>query len=584
MHEQTPSYLNEILLFLMLAGILIPLLQRFRLNPILGFLAAGVLFGPYGIGRWASEFPWLVNLTITHAEGVSSLAELGVMFLMFRVGLELSMKRLWQLRRWVFGAGLAQVGSSALVIAFIAHQFENRIDVSLLLGCMLALSSTAVAMQWMSAQRMAGSRLGQAALSMLMFQDLAVVPILIWIGMAGRGANNDALLPLVGLTIAKSAAVIVLIYLIGGRLLQPLFRYLVARHRPDIFMALTLLSLIGIAAITNAAGLSTALGAFLAGLLLAETEFRHEVEVTVEPFRELLMGMFFLSVGMKIDIQAIMESPLWLPLSVLGLFAIKGTIVALLLRIGRFNWRHALEGGILLGQGSEFAFVALGYALNAGLLAASSAQFMMLVVALGMFTTPPLARLGALANERWEKRRRDPVPDASMTEPEDAASSVVIAGFGRVGQLLGHMLFTQGVSYVALENDARLVAGLRRRGLPVYFGDAEQVALLEKVRIAQAAAIVVAMDNPASALHAVRAMHHRYPDIPLFARAKDEKHALMLRQAGAAVVIPETLETGLQLSAMVLNALNIDDSVVTQALEQERERRIALMQDNTPQE
>ncbi|HTH44751.1 MAG TPA: cation:proton antiporter [Oxalicibacterium sp.] len=580
MHEQTPSYLNEILLFLMLAGILIPLLQRFRLNPILGFLTAGVFFGPFGIGRWASEFPWLVNLSITHAEGVSSLAELGVLFLMFRIGLELSLKRLWQLRRWVFGAGLAQVVLSAVVIALLAHRFENSIELSLLLGFMLSLSSTAVAMQWMSSRGMAGSRLGQAALSMLMFQDLAVVPILIWIGMAGRG-DSEALLPLVGFTIGKSVAVILLIYLVGGRLLQPLFRYLVARHRPDIFMALTLLSLIGIAAITNAAGLSTALGAFLAGLLLAETEFRHEVEVTIEPFRELLMGMFFLSVGMKIDIRAIAESPLWLPLSVLGLFAIKGTIIALLLRIGRFHWGRALEGGVLLGQGSEFAFVALGYALGAGLLQPSAAQFMMLVVALGMFATPPFARLAGLLGDAWEKRSQAPARAPDVPEQALAQPRVLIAGFGRVGQLLGQVLSAQGVEYVALENDARLVAGLRARGFPVHFGNAEKVALLEKMQIGQAAAIVVTMDNPAAALQAVRAMHHRYPDMPLFARARDEKHAVMLKQAGAAVVMPETLEAGLQLSATVLATLDVDDAVVAEAIQQERERRIALM-DNAP--
>ncbi|HWT70991.1 MAG TPA: cation:proton antiporter [Oxalicibacterium sp.] len=581
MHEQTPSYLNEILLFLMLAGILIPLLQRFRLNPILGFLTAGVLFGPYGIGRWASEFPWLINLTITHEEGVSSLAELGVLFLMFRIGLELSMKRLWQLRAWVFGAGLAQVVLSALVIALLAHRFENSIEVSLLLGFMLALSSTAVAMQWMASRGMAGSRLGQAALSMLMFQDLAVVPILIWIGMAGR-SSDVALLPLVGLTIAKSAAVILLIYLVGGRVLQPLFRYLLARHRPDIFMALTLLSLIGIAAITNEAGLSTALGAFLAGLLLAETEFRHEVEVTVEPFRELLMGMFFLSVGMRIDLRAIAESPLWIPLSVLGLFAIKGAIIALLLRIGRFNWGRALEGGVLLGQGSEFAFVALGYALSARLLQPAAAQFMMLVVALGMFATPPLARLGSLFGDSWEKRHRGAAAESGVAENEIAHPRIVIAGFGRVGQLLGQVLAAQGVAYVALENDARLVARLRAQGFPVYFGDAEKIALLEKMEITQAAVIVVTMDNPASALQAVRAMHRHYPELPLFARARDEKHAAMLKHAGAMVVMPETLEAGLQLSAAVLTTLNIDDAVVAEAVQHERERRIALMQDNAP--
>jgi monovalent cation:H+ antiporter-2, CPA2 family len=347
--EQALPYLKEILLFLALAGILIPLLQRFRINPILGFLAAGATLGPFGIGLWSREFPWLNYLTVRHVEGVSSLAELGILFLMFMIGLELSVERLWQLRRWVFGAGMAQVCVSAAVIALVAHFFENRTEVSLLLGFMLALSSTAVVMQLMSEQGSAGSKLGQAGFSILMFQDLAVVPILIWIGMASNG-DDQALLPLVGITILKSVAAIFLIYLVGGRVLRPLFRYMVAKHRPDIFMALTLLSLIGIAATTNAAGLSTALGAFLAGLLLAETEFKHEVEVTIEPFRGLLMGVFFMSIGMQIDVREVAQSPVWIPLSVAGLFIIKGIVTSALLRVGGFNWGRSVEGGLLLGQ------------------------------------------------------------------------------------------------------------------------------------------------------------------------------------------------------------------------------------------
>lgn len=581
MQEPTLPYLKEILLFLALAGILVPLLQRLRVNQILGFLAAGALLGPFGIRLWSRAFPWLDYLTVRHAEGVSSLAELGVLFLMFMIGLELSVERLWELRRWVFGVGLAQVCISALAIALVVHYFENRIEVALLIGFMLALSSTAVVMQLLSEEGSTGSRLGQAGFSILMFQDLAVVPILIWIGMAG-GGDHQSLLPLVGITIAKSVAAILLIYLLGGRVLRPLFRYMVAKHRPDIFMALTLLSVIGIATLTNEAGLSTALGAFLAGLLLAETEFKHEVEVTIEPFRGLLMGVFFLSVGMQIDVREIAQSPIWIPLSVLGLFAIKGVVIGTLLRIGGFNWGRAMQGGLMLGQGGEFAFIAVGYALTAKLLEPKAGQFIMLVVGLSMFATPFVARLANALGELWEKRFRKEVAEITLRETEPLNGHVVLAGFGRVGQLLAHVLSEQNIQYVALENDARLVARLHAQGVPIYFGDADKGELLEKLQAGRAAAIVLTMDNANAILHAVRAIRRHYPDVPLFARSRDEKHALALKQAGATLVIPETLEVGLQLSATVLNTLQMNETRVATAIQAERERRIELMQDNAP--
>lgn len=581
MQEQALPYLKEILLFLGLAGILIPLLQRFRINPILGFLAAGTVLGPFGIGLWAREFPWLTYLTVRHAEGVASLAELGVMFLMFMIGLELSVGRLWQLRRWVFGAGMAQVCISAAVIALIAHFFENRTEVSLLIGFMLALSSTAVVMQLMSEQGSAGSKLGQAGFSILMFQDLAVVPILIWIGMAGHG-EGQALLPLVGITILKSVGAILLIYLVGGRVLRPLFRYMVAKHRPDIFMALTLLSLIGIAATTNAAGLSTALGAFLAGLLLAETEFKHEVEVTVEPFRGLLMGVFFMSIGMQIDVREVAQSPVWIPLSVAGLFIIKTVVTGALLRIGNFNWGRSVEGGLLLGQGGEFAFIAVGYALTAKLLEPQTGQFIMLVVGLSMFATPVIAKFAHALGETWEQRVGKHVADSGLQEAKPMSGHIVIAGFGRVGQLLAHILDEKNIRYVALENDTHLVTTLHAQGVPIYFGDADKQALLEKLQAGRAAAIVLTMDNSASVLHAVRAIRRNYPDVPLFARCKDEQHALALTQAGATLVIPEILEVGLQLSSTVLDILQVNQREIAETIQAERERRTVLMQDNTP--
>ena len=300
MHEQHPfPFLREILLFLTLAGILVPLLQRLRINPVLGFLAAGALAGPFGLGLLARQFPWLGWLTFPAGEGVNALGELGVLFLMFMIGLELSTARLWAMRGWVFGIGGAQVVLSAIGLGVALHLAGQNWTSAAILGLVLSLSSTAVVMQLLSEQHNTGSKLGQAAFAVLMLQDLAVVPLLIVIGALGKGsgdANGTAMLVLG--TVAKAGGAILLIYLVGRRVVHPLFRTFARQHQPDVFMALILLCTFGIASLSAAAGLSMALGALIAGLLLAETEFRHEVELMVEPFKGLLMGLFFMTVGM----------------------------------------------------------------------------------------------------------------------------------------------------------------------------------------------------------------------------------------------------------------------------------------------
>lgn len=571
-------FLRETLLFLALAGILIPLLQRWRVNQILGFLAVGVLVGPFGLGLWAAAVPWLAYLTFPRLEGVAALAELGVLFLMFMIGLELSAARLWALRRWVFGAGTAQVCISALALGGIAYLFGNRIETAVVLGLVLALSSTAVAMQLMTEQRTLGTPLGQSVFSILMMQDLFVVPLLILVGILAKG-QTDGLFALAALTLLKSAGVIMLIYLLGRRVIRPLFSAFARQGRPDVFMALTLLSTLGIAGLTALAGLSMALGAFLAGLLLAETEFKHEVEVTIEPFKGLLMGLFFMSVGLGIDLREIAQAPLWLPLSLLGLFAIKSLVLAVLLKIGGFQWGRALEGGLLLGQGGEFAFIVVGYAMATRLIAPALGQFVMLLVGLSLFATPLAAKAGRLFGDWWEAHYRQPVSDLGNNLPEPSAGLVIIAGFGRVGQLLGQILDTQGIRFIALENNARLVAELHPQGVPVYFGDAARAELLRKVHADQAAAIVLTMDHPASALHAIKAIRREYPQLPVFARSRDENHARMLKKAGATIVIPETLESGLQLSAVVLQTLGIAEGAAALVIQNERERRISALQE-----
>jgi CPA2 family monovalent cation:H+ antiporter-2 len=567
-HQALP-FLRETLLFLSLAGILIPLLQRLRVNQVLGFLAAGTLIGPFGLGLWADQVPGLEYFTFMRVEDIVPFAELGVLFLMFMIGLELSTERLWALRRWVFGAGTVQIALCTAVIGMLAWAFGNRLDAALVLGLVLSLSSTAVVMQLLNEQRALSSPLGQAVFSILMLHGVLA---------KGGGADWLSLVALAGSSLAKSAGAIVLIYLLGRRLIRPVFRSLVRQHQPDVFMALTLLSSLGIAGMTAAAGLSMALGAFLAGLLLAETEFRHEVEVTIEPFKGLFMGLFFMSVGMQIDVREIARYPILLPLSVAGLFLIKGAVIAAVLRAGRFQWGRAIEGGLMLGQGGEFAFIVVGYAVSGKLLAPAVGQFMMLVVSLSLFVTPMAARAGRVIGHWWEQRVDQNRDRLGETVPEQAQGHVIIAGFGRVGQLLAQILTEQGVRYIALENDARVAAQQSMKGLPVYFGNAARTELLNKVHADRASAIVLTMDHPASALHAVKAIRRAYPLMPLFARSRDEKHAIALKEAGASLVIPETLETGLQLSAFVLQTLGMPEGAAARIVQLERDRRIAALQ------
>jgi CPA2 family monovalent cation:H+ antiporter-2 len=563
-------FFREIILFLILAGILIPTLQRLRINQVLGFLAVGTLAGPFGLGLHASDFPWLAWLTFPSGPGISMLAEIGVLFLMFMIGLELSAPRLWAMRAWVFGGGTAQVLLTALLIGGAAMLLGLPFAAAAILGAVLSLSSTAVVMQLMSAQNNTGSRLGQAAFSILMLQDLAVVPILVLIGVLARGSGDGAA-TLALVTMAKAGGAIALIYLVGRQVIHRLFKAFARHRQPDVFMALILLSTFGIAGLSAAAGLSMALGALVAGLLLAETEFRHEVELMVEPFKGLLMGLFFMTVGMGMDLRQAVHAPLWLAGAVLGLVLVKAFVVTLLLRAGRLPWPRALEGGLLLAQGGEFAFIVLGDAVNAKLVAPDLGARVMLAVGLSMFITPLLARLGRMIGEHGE---RAAVENAARDDEEALAEGrgqIIIAGFGRVGQQLAKLLTAQHIPFIAFENDAALVSKLHAQGVPVYYGNAARPELLRLVKAEEAPAIVLTMDNPASALHAVRGIRRDFPHVALFVRSRDERQARLLKRAGATVVVPETLEASLQLSAFVLESMGLDERTVDDIVDYERD-------------
>lgn len=571
-------FLKEIILFLTLSGLLIPLLARLRINPVLGFLAVGTLLGPYGLASLSGQWPWLGFITFARLEDVEVLAELGVIFLMFMIGLEMSVNRLWSMRKLVFGMGSLQVGLTALLIGVIAWRFGNRLEASVILGLLLAFSSTAIVMQLLNQRRELGSPLGQAAFAILLFQDLAVIPLLVLISILGAGAGGDSFGAMLGSAALKGVLTVLVIYLVGRRLVRPLFHQIAANRQPDTFMALTLLATLGVAALTWAAGLSMALGALLAGLIIAETEFRHQVEVTMEPFRGLLMGLFFLSVGMGIDTRAVLDTPLWLPLSVLGLLALKGVVIFGLLRVFGLSWGRSLEGGLLLSQGGEFAFIVIGLALSFNLLPREVGQFMLIVVGLSMLAAPLVAHLGRQLGDALEHRTlaKQVTPEAEF---EDLHDHVIIAGFGRVGQMVGQLLAGQGVRFVAIEHDATLLAHHRRQGVPIVFGDASRPELLGKLQLEHARAVVLTMDNTAAALHAVKAVRLVAPDVHITARARDEAHALTLLNAGATLVVPETLESSLKVADSVLQAMGVAPEVSAELLAQERQRCLGALRE-----
>jgi CPA2 family monovalent cation:H+ antiporter-2 len=573
--QHAMPFLRETLLFLTLAGVLIPLLQRLKVNQVLGFLGVGLIVGPYGLGLWVDTWPWLAQFTFPQRAGVTVLAEMGVLFLMFMIGLELSAERLWAMRRWVFGAGALQVLASSAVICALAMAFGNSWQSSLVLGMVLSLSSTAVIVQLLSQREALATPMGQSIFAVLMFQDLAVVPVLILIDLLGRGSSPD-MWSVTGMTLLKSVVAVVLIFVVGRKVIRPLFRNFARQRQADVFMALTLLATLSIAGLTAAAGLSMALGALLAGLLLAETEYRHEVEVTIEPFKGLLMGLFFMTVGMGIDAREILANPLWVPLSVMGLILIKATVVTVIFRVGGLSWGRSVESGLLLGQGGEFAFIVVGVAAASQLLSPEMAQFVLLVVGLTLFVTPMVAQWGQWLGARLDAQH-PPASPLSMLEtvPSLGTGQVVVAGYGRVGQLIGELLMDQGVSFVAVEQDANLVAQLRNKGKPVFYGNAARPEFLHRLHVGQAAAVVVTMDQPAAALATVRAVRGEYPQLQIFARSRDTKHARDLLAAGANMVIPETVEAGLQLSAFVLEALGVPESTVGHVLDRERTRRVA---------
>ncbi|MGE4303496.1 MAG: cation:proton antiporter [Novosphingobium sp.] len=563
-HAEIP-YLREMLIFLAAAGLIMPLVRRLRISPVLGFLCIGLLIGPYGLGRLTAFVPKLDLIVITRTEGVEAIGELGVVFLLFSIGLEMSFRQIWAMRKDVFGLGSAQILVSAAAIGTIVYFYRSDVSTAVLLGLSLALSSTAIVVQLLSEQMRLSSSPGRAAFGVLLMQDLAVVPILFLVGvLAGHGSSTGgAALTAFG----EAFAVILAIFLAGRFLVKPVLRYAGGSASQELFMACVLLLIIGTSALTAMAGLSMALGAFLAGLLFAGTEYRHQIHNDMEPFKGLLLALFFISVGMRLDVAAVWDQIGLIFAAAAGLIVLKAAVLFVLARLFGHSLAVSAEVAVLLGEGGEFALIAVGAGAGLGVLAPPTAQFIIPVVVISMFAAPGLAAVGRrIGNWLTHANAEDTLPK----DGDSAERRVVIGGFGRVGRAIGKVLEDQRIPYLVIDSDAELVARERRAGVPIHFGNASNDRLLDQVGVSNAIAFVSTIDERGGAEAVVSALHRSHPNLPIYARAKDPAHARALTMAGAELAVPEATEAGLKLSEALLLSAGLPDNVASAIIAQER--------------
>ncbi|MFN0264113.1 cation:proton antiporter [Tepidamorphus sp. 3E244] len=562
------DWIHDVMIFLVASGIVVPLFQRARLGLAIGFLLAGIIVGPYGLGRLADAYPFLDYATFADPEEVTGIAELGIVFLLFMLGLETSFDKLWTLRKYVLGAGSLQVVVSALLIGGVAALFANSADVSVVVGLAFALSSTAIVMQLLYESHRVATPVGRMALAILLMQDLMVIPILFVVGLLGAGITGNpgiALLEALGL-----AAVTVAVIMVAGRYaLRPLLRMTAQTGSRDLFVAFVLLIMGAIALLTSAAGLSLALGAFLAGLLLSESEYRHQIEVDIEPFRGLLLGLFFMTVGMGIDPLAVVDNIFWLLASAAGLIVLKAAVLFAIFTVFRVERPTAVETALLLGQAGEFVFVVLQLGRSGGVVDAGTAQFFILVASLSMLVTPLLARFASRAGA-WV-RSEPKVPDDMRADHADLEGHVIIGGFGRVGRIVARILEMENVPYVALDRDSGAVQVGRREGHNLYFGDASRSDILKRVSCENARAFIVTLDEPKAAERMVANARRLAPGAMVFARAKDIEHARRLDAIGVDWVVPEAVEGSLRLADKLMEGLGYPHEAAMKLIDTVRE-------------
>jgi CPA2 family monovalent cation:H+ antiporter-2 len=558
------SGFSDALVILGAAGIVIPAFARIRISPIIGFILIGLLVGPSGLGSLAAQYPWLNYVTISNPNSIEPFAELGIVLLLFSIGLELSFRRLWGMRRLVFGTGAAELFASAAILAGGLYLTGESTAGAIALGLALALSSTAIVIPLVGTH----SPVGRSALAMLLFEDLALVPIVFLLGAMAPQAAGAGVGSLLGTILIGGITAVAMLFL-GRLLLPPLFAQAARAKNPELFLSACLIVVIVASLVTSAIGFSAVLGALIAGIVIAETEYRGEVEVITAPFRGLGLGIFLITVGMSVDFRVVLANWQNLLGALAAVLLVKAAVTAVLLRLGGARMAVAAETGVLMASPSETTLIVLGSATAALLVSRDSATFWQIVTAMGLTVTPLLAKLGRAAGSRFAGQSMASQMDASLDTAE--LGQVVILGFGRVGRMVADMLDAHDKDYLAIDSDVDGVAASRKEGYDVLFGDVARPELIGRLRERQPSAFILTMDNPVLVNRLARQLRGAFPDLPIVARARDTAHAAELYKAGVTDAVPETLEASLQLSEAALVDLGVAMGPVIASIHEKRD-------------
>lgn len=539
--EHSTAWLTTSLVYLAAAVIAVPLARVLGLGSIIGYLAAGIAIGPWGLKL------------VTDAQTILSVAEFGVVLMLFLVGLELEPRRLWAMRRPIFGWGTAQVASCAALMAGVAMAFGVSWQLALAASLGLAMSSTAIGLAVLGERNAMPTNAGQGVLSVALFQDVAAIPILALLPFLAPQAAQAAGGGWLGA--AKAVAVIAALLLGGRLLLRPALRWIAGSKTPEIFTAASLLLVVATAALMHAVGLSMALGAFLAGVLLAESEYRRELETDLEPFKGLLLGLFFIAVGMSIDFAVVLAQPGLIAAVVLGFLLVKAVVLTVIARGMPIPLAERPVFVILLAQGGEFGFVVFQAAQQAGVIDGATSSLLVAAVAVSMLISP----LALVLADKWLLPRLAQQGASKLAELDEPQNQqVIVAGFGRYGQIVGRVLLANGIQPTVLDYDSEAVEGIRRFGLKVFYGDATRLDLLRKAGAAEARVLVVAIDDVEQSLALVDMAREHFPALQIVARARNVQHLYQLRDRGVTLIERETFDSALMSARGVLEALGFE--------------------------
>jgi CPA2 family monovalent cation:H+ antiporter-2 len=559
------SYLRDILVLLFASVFVVIIFQEIGLSPALGYVVAGAMIGPFGFG------------IVSGIETTKSIAELGIVFMLFAIGLELTFARLITIKKYVLGFGGLQIALTSTVIYFISkYFFKMSSEASIIIGSALAMSSTAIVMQVIAENAEQSTRVGRLSFSILLMQDLVVIPILVLLPILKNTQLN--ITHALGGAIADAAIAMAIIFFIGRIAIRPLYRLIANSNSDVLFLSLTLIVVLGSAYITNHLGMSFALGAFIAGLLVAETEYRYRVEEEILSLKSILLGLFFMTIGMSFDFDMLMKSFPYIVLMSISLIILKASIIIGLCRIFKFPLAPAIHAGLLLSQGGEFAFVVFLIAVQQDFLSPNISQFLMTTVTFTMALTPILANIGRKIKAYFYTKEilRD---NKIKREIGQISKHVVIIGFSKVGRIVSYILRKKNINYLILENNHRIASFQRNKGFNIYYGDALNIDILRHIGVDKAESVVIAIEDEFACMKITRFIHENFPNVAVITKSENINNADRLKKVGASFVVAKNVEAGLQLSHAALSSVGVSSDEINSALNAFRDINSEVMKD-----